>query len=433
MPAPDDARLQTLFITQWFDPEPGALRGLPLARWLMRRGHDVEVLTGFPNYPGGRVYDGYRQQFRQREVMDGVPVVRVPLYPSHDRNPLARVANYAGFALSASTIGLASVKRADVAFVYHPPATIGLPAVVLRALRGTPYVLHIADMWPESVVESGMAGGSRARKWLERAIAGWCNVIYRQASAITVLSPGFQRLLVERGVPEEKIHIVYNWTDEEIFRPVARDEALAAKLGVAGKFVVCYAGNLGQFQAIDTVLDAAALVADQEDIVVLIAGTGQAEGDLRARAERMGLRNVVFTGRLPTNEMPAVNALADVQLVHLRDLPFFAATVPSKTQVALASGRPVLMCVAGDAATIIQHAGAGLTAPPENAEAMAAAIRQLHNESPEARAAMGERGRRYYLDHMGLDTGGHQMDQLLRRVARGTSAVPAQGYRPMNS
>jgi glycosyltransferase involved in cell wall biosynthesis len=128
--------------------------------------------------------------------------------------------------------------------------------------------------------------------------------------------------------------------------------------------------------------------------------------------------------------MPAVNALADVQLVHLRDLPFFAATVPSKTQVALASGRPVLMCVAGDAARIVQHAGAGLTAPPENPAAMAEAIMALYNETPEARAAMGERGRRYYLDHMGLDTGGHQMDQLLRRVASGDARVPAREYRP---
>lgn len=419
-----------MFITQWFDPEPGALRGLPLARWLTRRGHDVEVLTGFPNYPGGRIYDGYQQRLRQREVMDGVPVVRVPLFPSHDRNPVSRVANYAGFALSASTIGLASVKRADVAFVYHPPATIGLPAVLLKALRGTPYVLHIADLWPESVIESGMAGGSTARRLLERAISGWCNVIYRHAAAITVLSPGFQRLLVERGVPEEKIHIVYNWTDEEVFRPTARDDALAAKLGVAGAFVVCYAGNLGQYQAIDTVLDAAALLRDQTGIRFLIAGTGQAETELRTRAAAMQLHNVIFTGRLPTSQMPAVNALADVQLVHLRDLPFFAATVPSKTQVALASGRPVLMCVAGDAARIVQHAGAGLTAPPENPAAMAEAIMALYNETPEARAAMGERGRRYYLDHMGLDTGGHQMDQLLRRVASGDARVPAREYRP---
>lgn len=423
--------MRTLFITQWFDPEPGALRGLPLARWLMRRGHEVEVLTGFPNYPGGQIYEGYRQRLRQREVMDGVPVVRVPLYPSHSRNPLARVANYAGFALSASTVGLASVRAADVAFVYHPPATIGLPAMILRALRGTPYILHIADMWPESVIESGMAGGSAARRFLEQAIHGWCNLVYRHAAAITVLSPGFQRLLVERGVPEEKVHIVYNWTDEEVFRPVARDEALAGRLGIAGRFVVCYAGNLGQFQGIGTVLDAAARLRDRSDIVFLIAGTGQAETELRDRASSEQLANVIFTGRLPTAEMPAINALADVQLVHLRDLPFFAATVPSKTQVALASGRPVLMCVAGDAATIVQHAGAGLTAPPEDPEAMAAAIRQLAAETPEARAAMGERGRRYYLDHMGLDTGGHQMDQLLRRVAGGTSTVPAQGYRPM--
>src|SRR5205809_7924688 len=187
--------MRTIFLTQWFDPEPGAIRGLPLARWLTARGHDVRVLTGVPNYPGGRVYPGYRMRLWQREVMDGVSVLRVPLYPSHDTSPVGRVANYTSFALSAATLGAALIGRGDVAYVYHPPATVGLPAVVLTALRGVPFVYHIADMWPEAVVASGMLGDNAARRVVERLLAGWCRLTYGRAGALSVLSPGFKRLL----------------------------------------------------------------------------------------------------------------------------------------------------------------------------------------------------------------------------------------------
>lgn len=413
----DSGNLRTLFLTQWFDPEPGAMRGLPLAKWLAQRGHDVEVLTGFPNYPGGKVYPGYEISWRQREVMEGIPVVRVPLYPSHDTNPLHRVANYGSFALSAATIGAASVKRADVGFVYHPPPTVGFPAIVLRALRGIPFVYHIADMWPESVVESGLVGDSRGRAVVESLLHAWCNTVYRAAAAITVLSPGFKRLLIERGVPAEKIHVIYNWTDEVMFRPVPRNEALAQELGLRPGFRVVYAGNMGVFQGLESVLDAAALLKDLPDVSFVFVGTGQEEDKLKARAQSMGLSNVTFVGRRQAWEMPEINALADCLLVHLRDLPFFAATVPSKTQVSLASGRPVIMGVRGDAADIIERAGAGLTCTPEDPQALAAAVRDLRSRPESERALMGARGREYYLRHLSLDEGGRLMDRLLRSVA----------------
>ncbi len=413
---------RTLFVTQWFDPEPGAIRGLPLAAWLQSRGHEVEVLTGFPNYPGGRVYPGYRIEPWARETLQGVPVLRVALYPSHDTSPARRVANYASFALSASVLGAALARQADVGFVYHPPPTVGLPGLTLRALRGIPFVYHIADMWPESAVESGMFGTGRLRDVAERAIHAWCDLVYRRAAAITVLSPGFKRMLIERGVPADKVHVVYNWCDEELFRPRPRSEALAAELGLAGTFNVIYAGNLGLFQALGTVVRAAALLRDLPDVRVVFVGTGQEEEALKAEAGALGLDNVRFVGRRDMREMPAINDLADVQLVHLKDLPFFASTVPSKTQVALAAGRPVVLGVRGDAADIIREAGAGLVCRPEDPVGMADAIRRLHGMSAPEREAMGAAGRAFYLERMSLAVGGAQMDALLRSVARGGRA-----------
>ena len=408
--------MRTIFLTQWFDPEPGAIRGLPLARWLTGHGHDVRVLTGVPNYPGGRVYQGYRMRLWQREVMDGVPVLRVPLYPSHDGSSLGRVANYASFSLSAATLGAALIGRGDVAYVYHPPATIGLPAMVLKTLRRMPFVYHIADMWPESVVESGMLDSAAVRRMVHGLLSVWCRAVYRQARAITVLSPGFKRLLVERGVPGHKIHVIYNWTDEAMFRPVVRDEQLARELGLAGRFNIVYAGNLGPLQGLEAVVRAAARVRAVRAIQVVIVGVGQQEPELRALARSLGATNVLFVGRRPYREMPQIGALADVHLVHLRDLPFFRATIPSKTQVALACARPVLMAVNGAAADIVRKADAGVTCPPEDESRLADAMVALAETPRDELDAMGQRGRRFYLDEMSLDIGGRQMDRLLREV-----------------
>ena len=198
--------MKILLLTQWFDPEP-ALKGLEFAKALVQRGHDVEVLTGFPNYPGGRVYAGYRVAFRQREEMDGVPVTRVALYPSHDSSAAGRTANYLSFALTAASIGACSVTRPDVAWVYHPPATAAFPAMVLKTLRGVPFVLDVQDLWPDTLAATGMVSNRFAL-----GVAGrFCAAAYRSAARIAVLSPGFKRLLVARGVPEWKIDVVYNW------------------------------------------------------------------------------------------------------------------------------------------------------------------------------------------------------------------------------
>ena len=413
--------MRTLFLSQYFTPEPLETYGLLLASWLQEHGHEIEVLTGVPNYPGGKVYDGYRIRWRQRERIAGIPVVRVPLYPSHDYTVRGRVLNYASFALAAASIGAASVGTADVAFVYHPPATIGLAAVALKRLRGIPFVYHVSDLWPESIVETGRLGDGRARRVAERVIGAWCRLIYREAAAVTVLSPGFKRLLIERGVPAAKVHVVYNWADETLYRPVPRDAALATTLGLTGRFNVIYSGHVGFYQGLESLIDAAALLGDLPDVQIVIVGSGPHDDALRAYADRSGLANVRIVGRRPQAEMPAINALADVMAVHLQDRPFFRATIPGKTQVALASGRPVLMGVRGDAADLVERAGAGLAVEPGNGVAIAAAIRTFHAMPAAEREAMGARGRAFYEAHLSLDRAGREMDAVLRAAASGVA------------
>ena len=406
--------IRSLFITQWFDPEPGAIRGLPLARWLSRRGHTVEVLTGFPNYPGGRIYAGYRQRLMQREFLGDIGVLRVPLYPSHDHSAVHRVANYVSFALSSATLGVAGARRADVAYVYNPPPT-ALAGLVLKALRRIPFMYHIGDMWPESVTESGMIGNPRLRRVVESSIHRWCDFVYDQASIVTVLSPGFKRILVHRVVPPEKVHVIYNWADEAVFHPVARDPLVGDTLGLNDRFNVIYAGNMGVFQGLETVIQAAELLRDIPEIQIVLVGTGPREAELREMAS--GLGNVRFVERRQYWEMPQIYSHADVTLIHLRDLPVFASTIPSKTQVALACGRPVLMAVRGDAADVVVRSGGGITCPPEDVQALAASIEQMYRMTPADRSAMGARGRDFYLRELSIDSGGARMNQLLRRMS----------------
>lgn len=389
--------MRILFLTQWFDPEP-SFKGLQFARALQARGHSVQVLTGFPNYPGGKVYPGYRIRLWQREVMQGIPVLRVFLYPSHSRSAIGRVLNYLSFALSASVLGPLLVKSADVAYVYHPPATVGLPALALKYLRRIPFVYDVMDLWPDTLAATGMVNGSLALRLLGR----WCQHVYRAADRIAVVSHGFQRRLVERGVSADKICVIFNWAHD--LPPAVPDAGLGDAL--AGKFVVLFAGNLGVAQGLDAVLDAAKLTQERHpEVCFAFVGSGVEEPRLRHRAVAEGLANVVFLGRRPPVAMGGVYAWASALLVHLRADPLFDITIPSKTQAYLATGKPLLMGCRGDAADLVRAAGAGLAFAPEQAAALAQAVEELLSLPQSAREGMGASGRSYYEAHLSLAAG----------------------------
>jgi len=415
---PNGRKLRVLFLTQWFDPEPGAIRGLPLAKWLLERGHDVEVITGVPNYPGGEVYDGYKNRFLQREIMDGVPVIRVPLYPSHDRSSIRRVANYLSFALSAATIGAFAAKRADVCFAVSPPPTLGIPALVLKYLRRIPYVYHVSDMWPDSAVESGMFGHGRIKRISERFLHWWCNLIYRKAEAVTVLADAPLEVLVERGVSRDKLHVVYNWADESLFHPMERDSDLARELDVhSDHFNLIYAGNFGVFQNLEVAIRAAHQIADKvPNFRLILLGAGTEEAKLKALVIELGVRNVSFRGRRPYAEMPAVSALSDAMLVHLSDLPLLRWTVPSKTQIALAMGIPMLMAATSDTARLVTESNAGVVCEPDDPDAMADAMLTLTSLEDHELNQLGQNGLEFYGRRISLDCGGQIMENIFVSV-----------------
>jgi len=401
--------LKILLLTQWYDPEP-TFKGQAFARALREQGHEVQVITGFPNYPGGNVYPGYRIKGLQREMMDGVQVCRVPLYPSHDGSGLGRALNYISFAATSCLFGVFASRKADVIYAYHPPLTVGMSAALIGFFRRTPVVYDIQDMWPDTLKATGMLSNPRALSLIGRI----CQWVYRRASALVVLSPGFKQLLLARGVAAEKISVIYNWCDAEALTNPQSHQAPAV---MQGRFNVVFAGTLGKAQALDAVIDAAALVATRNpEVQFVFVGGGVDVDRLTSLAQQKTPSNVVFLPRMPMNEVGTVLNGADVLLVHLRDDPLFAITVPSKTQAYMAVGKPLLMAVRGDAAELVKEAGCGEVATPENADELAAAVLRLASLPKSELDAMGKRGAAYYNNELSIDIGVERFLRVFEKV-----------------
>jgi glycosyltransferase involved in cell wall biosynthesis len=409
--------MRILMLTQWFDPEH-TMKGLMFARALTREGHDVEVITGFPNYPGGKVYPGYRIKLFQREQIDGVRILRVALYPSHDASAVGRVLNYVSFAASASFLGTLLTRRPDVIYVYHPPLTAGLAAIAVGALKRAPFVYDVQDLWPDTLGATGMVGNARVLRAVDR-LARW---VYQRAAFVVAQSPGFRQALASRGVPESKLDVIYNWCDEDQLH-LEHNPGIAKDLAAGERFNVVFAGTMGKAQGLESVLRAAQLLAERgSGAQFVFVGGGVELASLKARAERSGLTNVRFLPRMPMAEIGQVLEAADVLLVHLRDDPLFEITIPGKLQAYMAVGKPVLVAVRGDAADLIEASRGGATCEPEDAVGLADAVGKLEAMEPDALKEMGDRGKRYYESELSIRSGVPHFIRIFETVvARGRS------------
>ena len=400
-----------MLITQWFDPEP-TFKGLLFAKELVKRNFDVDVITGFPNYPGGVIYDEYKNKFFQREFIDGVSITRVPLFPSHGKNKLGRILNYLSFAFSALFYGLFFAKRADVIYAYHPPLTVGLCAVVIKLFRRIPIVYDIQDLWPDTLSATGML----TNQYVLKCISKICKYVYSWTDQIVVLSPGFKRALIDRRVQSEKIKVIYNWSDENILRS---DTSLVPSVFNSGQgFSVLYAGNVGQAQGLDVVLDAALLIKDDfPDLYFLILGQGLMLNELQARSKKMDLNNLIFIPAVSMKEVRSFLKSADVLLVHLNKDPLFEITIPGKTQAYMAMGKPIIMGVTGDASDVVTKAGCGICVEPGNAMSLAGAAKRLMSLDRQDLQVMGANAALFYDENLSVKVGVDSFSKLFAKVA----------------
>jgi colanic acid biosynthesis glycosyl transferase WcaI len=413
------------FVTQWYAPETGAAaHPTVIAEALRDRGHQVCVVTGFPNYPSGRIDATYRMGLHaKRDQLNGIDVVRVPLIPSHDESAARRSVAYLSFAAS-SLRAVRPLSRCDVVLVYASPATASLAALAVRAWRAVPFVLYLQDLWPDSVIASGFIRSPRLSHATERLLHPLCDATYRAAEYVLTSAPGMRDRVVARGIDPARVRVVHNWVDESLLRPTDPDPALARSLGARERFTIMYAGAMGPLQHLDTAILAMTQLADLRDVHLVLVGDGVARARLEALSRGLGLDDrVSFVPPRPLSQMAATLSVGDVQLVSLRDVPLMHATIPSKLQACMATGRPIVCAAPGDAANLVKVAGCGAATAPGDPRSMAGAIRRLRSLTPAQRHSLGEAGRRYYLDQLGQTRGVTALEDSLAGACRATRAA----------
>lgn len=394
-------------VSQYYAPEDARIP-TDLARSLRERGHSVRVITAFPSYPRGQVFDGYRQSWHHIEDDSGVRVRRVPTFVSHSQNPITRILTYLSFAL-ASTLRWRELQSADVIYVYATQMTAAIGPAIWKAFGGPPFVLHVQDLWPESVTQSSLMPGGPVSRLVDRALTPWLRSLYRRAAGVIAIAPTMRELLTARGADPESLTVIPNWANEGGKASRRKPEH--------DRTSVVYAGNFAPLQSLDLAIRAAAQVVDLEGFRLTLIGSGVSEQALRHLTAECGASNVRILDRVPRDEMDQVYAESDYQLVTLQDLPIFRGTIPSKVQNSLNAGVPMITNVAGDVTSIVSDNRLGIVCEPGSIDSLVQAFRSAHAVSPEERASMGQRCRDYYDELMSLGNGVHAVESVLRSSA----------------
>ena len=406
--------MKILVITQYFFPEN--FRVNDLVEGLVARGHQVTVLTGQPNYPKGTFFEGYGWKGPREETLCGARVIRTRLLPRGKGGGLALVANYFSFVLLACFGVLFRLKKADgfeAVFVFEPsPITVGLPAALARKRFRIPVLFWVLDLWPESLVAVGAVRSKRILSAVD-VLVRW---IYARSDRILVPSRAFVPQILRHGVPGEKIAFFPNW-GEPVFEDVKPMEAPPDAAWPDG-FRVLFAGNIGAAQDFPAVVEAATHLKDRGDIHWVIVGDGRMRAWAKDEVARRGLQTVHFLGQRPLEEMPALFQKADALLLSLKADPVFSLTIPGKLQSYLASGKPILAMVEGEAARLVGESRAGLACPAGDSAGLAAAEKHLVGQSAAERARMGEDGRRYFEKHFARDVVLDSLDAMLAEAVR---------------
>jgi colanic acid biosynthesis glycosyl transferase WcaI len=368
--------MRILFLSDHFLPEPSAPAAhvYERAKLWVRAGHSVTVLCSAPNFPEGKVFPGYRNALRTVEILDGIRIVRVVTYIAANEGVIRRTIDYVSYMLSAFLMAWLE-KRPDVIISTSPHLFVPMAGVLHAMFRRVPHVFEIRDLWPASIAATNALGGaSRALGALERLEL----FLYRRSERILALTPAFKTDLVRRGICAEKIDVVINGANLELFRPsTSRDPAIEAEFKLKNRFVVGYLGTLGLAHGLENVIDAAELLRGTE-VTFLFVGVGAAKSELEAQARVRNLDNVAFASRQEKSAMPRFWSVCDASLVHLRADPVFETVIPSKIFEAMAVGIPTIYAAPrGEGSSIVEHCGSGIVVAPMNAGALAEATLAL--------------------------------------------------------
>ena len=415
------------YVSQYFPPEMGApaARVSELSRHWAEAGHDVTVLTGFPNHPTGVVPDEFRRalwRLVRRETWHGVRLVRTWLWPLPNRKSHERIRNYSSFSLSASVTGTLLRGRPDVIIATSPQLLVGLTGWWLSRIKRVPFIFEVRDLWPESLEAVGVAG---ERSTMVRVLGKIAGFLYRQATQIVVVSPAFRERLVEDWqVPPEKISVVLNGVEADLFTPAAADRDVRTQLNLNDELLVSYIGTMGNAHGLEMLLDAAAqLRSVGPPVTFLLVGEGAEKESLVRKAAERGLKNVLFLPQQTRERVAALLASSDICVVLLKDTPVFRTVIPTKMLEMMSSGCPVILGVHGQAASILNDAKAGMVIQPGSLPQLVAAVQTLAGNE-RLRRDYGSSGRKYVVEKMSRAASARQYVETLAQVT--SARVPGK-------
>ncbi len=407
--------MKILYVSQYFPPEMGApaARADELARHWVRMGHDVTVLTGFPNHPTGVVPVEWRSRLHGllcKETVDGVRVVRTWLWPLPNRKAHERIRNYASFWVSASVSGL-GLQKPDVVIGTSPQLLVALSGWWLAWWKRVPFVFEVRDLWPESLAA---VGAGREGSALHRTLGAIAGFLYRRSDHIVVVTPAFKDHLIQHWeVPAQKVSIVENGVETGLFRPCPPVKAP----GTEGRFLICYIGTMGMAHGLETLIAAAEqLQRTLPNAMFLLIGEGAEKERIEQLAVARELTNIRFLGQQLRERIPGYIAGVDVCLVMLKKTELFKTVIPTKLLEYMSCEKPVIVAVDGQARKIVEEAGAGVFVEPEDSSALADAVHVLAAD-PERRRRMGSSGREYILSHLSRERTAASYLEVLQALA----------------
>jgi colanic acid biosynthesis glycosyl transferase WcaI len=404
--------MNVLFISQYFYPEQ--VSNNSIAQNLVQRGHSVEVCTAVPNYPAGRFFPGYSNRKMKRENWQGISAERVFTIP-RGSSKLQLLLNYVCFPIASAWNILIRRRKPDIVFVSQlSPVFMVFAGIVQKWLTGAPLVYWVQDIWPESAIVTLKINNHTLINILNR-ICAW---LYLRADFILVQSPAFIEMIERVGVAAERIDVLPN-TAPDIYRPVPLIEASHLdKFVPADGFRLMFAGNIGESQDFDNLIEAVRLLDNKLNLKVVVLGSGRDESRVRLKVEEQGLdRFFRFLGRFPEEDMPDFFAHADAMLVSLKQSPIFDRTIPYKVQCYMACGKPIIAALDGIGSQVVNESGAGIAAQASNPSALASAILQMASLSNEHREEIGERGRRYFELNFNKEIVYAKLEDTLEKVA----------------
>ena len=411
---PSKKSLSILFITPYYPPEMGApqARISDLAVRLVRRGHNVTVLTGFPNYPTGVIPPEYRRKWFMREENKGVKIIRTWIYPASNTRLYWRLVNYLSYVVS-SIVSSFRCDKADVLYVESPPLFDGIAGYIISRMKRAPYLFNVADLWPDFAVELGLVKNSVFLK-----LAYWMEAFfYKKAFYVASVTKGLiERLHREKNIPTDKLVLLMNGADLKMFHPDISGSEIRKKLNIRDKFVAGYIGNIGHWQGLETVIDAAAMLANNHEYHFLLIGDGARKKDIEKYIACKKLNNVTLLPVQPREDIPAYWAAVDCALIPLRKVACAEQALPVKIFEALAMEKPVILGIGGEARDLVLDAQAGVAVEPENPGSFAEAVVRLAGDKS-VKESMGFNGRKYVEQHFDRDKLAEIVEKVFLKMA----------------